>query len=275
MENETIEREQTNEKIGKPTYFIHLLFFAYFAVLIAERLYSLIASGVNGVDFFGSGFNGYVYMAAILSIAAAVCYLLLKNITFFAAPFTFSKNVHDRINMRALCVASGIVLISGMVHTEYTVAPVQFVAYGALIVAMIIQTALSGKTAKNRVALWLSVVYLTCFSMAIPVMYTTTIENYGLFYSLEAFTSAALVACFTYMLIKIFDGTAEDLFLIPPILLAAAGVGAIVGLTWNAEPNMFAFIFLCVSAALWIFGFIYVRVTNRKNENTETSEAQE
>ncbi len=255
-----VEAIPAPDRIDKPTYFIRLLFFLYFTVLTGERLYSLIASGIAGVGFFDAGFNGYVYTAAILSIAAAYAYLIYAVPNFFLCPFTFSRRVHDKIDMRALCVAAGIILVSGMVHTEYTVSGVQFGAYGALIVAMIIRTALAAKSSKSRVLLWLSLAYLTAFSMAIPVMYPSTVELSTLFYIFEAAAGLALIACFTFMLIKMFAGEGENLFMPVPIAIAAVLDAVVIGLNFAVEINYFVLIFICVSVVLWIVGFVFSRV---------------
>lgn len=270
--SEGVETKQTcaekGEKLDAAEYVTRILFFLYFIILTAERLYSIIASR-QSVEMFGTGYNGFVYMTAILSIVAAYAYLVYADIRFFVAPFTRSKSVHDKVNMRVWCVAAGIILVSGMVHTEYTISALQFVAYGMLIAAMILRTVKTHAVSNNRVGLWLSLGYLIAFSMAIPVMYPTGIaELASLFYVAEAVTMLALVACFTFMLISVFDGVkAENLFLTVPIALVAVGDSVVIGLNWTDSINYFVLIFACLSVVLWIVGKILSvrRKTEKRN----------
>ena len=244
---------QTPARADKSVYFIDLMFFLYFVVLFAERLTSLIRSAVMGVYMFEDGFGGFVYTAAIASLAATAFCLIVFEYKIFLAPFTFKAEIHEH-NYSVLSRIAGIELVSGMVHTEYTLSPLQFTAYGALIVGMFIKTALAHKSADNKLLLWLSVVYLTAFSMAIPVMYRTEISAYIPFYCVEAVTTLALVACFTFMLEKVFTSAAQDLFYIVPIALALVGDIVIIALPWHEKINMFVLIFLCLSTVLWIVG---------------------
>ncbi len=253
------------DRVSKSVYFIDLMFFLYFVILFAERLSSLIRSAVMGVYMFEDGFNGFVYGAAIASITATVFCLLVFERKIFAAPFTLKQSIHD-LDYSMLSRIAGVELLSGMVHTEYTLAPLQFCAYGALIIGMMIKTALSHKTAENKLLLWLSVIYLTAFSMAIPVMYRTGIKHYIPYYCVEAVTTIALIVCFTFMLEKVFVGKAQNLFYIVPIALAIVGDSVIIALPWHEKVNVFVLIFLCLSAALWIVGKV-ISLVNAKRLN--------
>lgn len=242
-------------KVSLGAYFINLLFFVYFAVLFAERVQSMVRTFADpAVRPFGDGFHIYVNLLTLLSLAGTVVYLLATNRAHFAALFTRDAGVHSAVNIGALCIAAGILLLSGMVHTEHTVAPVQFGAYGALIIAMVIRTAMVQGEAGNRFLLWFSLVFLTAFSMAIPVMYHTSIPQAALFHILEAVTAALLVAAFTGMMYQVFTGCAVNLFAVWPMLVAAVLDGILLAMRWREQVNTFVLIFLVVAAVLWCVG---------------------
>ncbi len=265
-----MNNKRNNDRISKSVYFIDLMFFLYFVVLFAERLISLIRSAVMGVYMFEDGFNGFVYAATIASITATAFCLIIFERKIFVAPFTFKNSMHD-LDYSMLSRIAGVELLSGMVHTECTISALQFCAYGALIVGMIIKTALSHNTSENKLLLWLSVIYLTAFSMAIPVMYRTGIKQYVPYYFVEAITTIALIVCFTFMLEKVFSGKAQNLFYIVPIALAIVGDSVIIALPWHEKVNAFVLIFLCLSAALWIIGKVISLVCSRRINTAKNS----
>lgn len=241
-------------------YFIHLLFAVYFIVLSAERIQSIVRSVQDPtVLLFGDGFNGYTYLITFLSLAVSLVYLILSNGNLLLGIFTRSGQVHERIRMGRLCVASGLILVSGMVHTEYTVAPIQFGAYGALIVAIVIQTALTQRESDKPVLLWLSVAFLTAFSMAIPVMYRSNIANAKLFHILEAVTALVLVGMFTAMLYKVFCGNATNLFYIVPMAAALLLDTALIVMRWQEEINWFVLVSLIATCVLFGIGRLWGR----------------
>lgn len=226
------------------------LILGYFVVLMAERAISLVKSvGDNEVSLFGNGFNRYVYGILILSLAATVVLLATINRDFMAALFTGGT-----VDYKKLCITMGVLLMSGMVHTEHTIAPVQFGAYGLLIVALVIQTVKNMATADSKVMLWMSLVYLILFSMAIPVMYKSEISSHVLFHVLEAIVAAALVVMFTYMMWLIFAGAAVNLFLIIPIVVAVVGDAILIFMRWQEKVNGFVLIFVIASLAMWVIG---------------------
>lgn len=245
------------EKVSLCVYFIHLLFFLYFAVLFAERTQSLVRTfAYSAKNSFGNGFNIYVNSLSILSLCATIVYLLATNRALFVGLFTRSAEVHNSVQMGALCIAAGILLLSGMVHTEYTIAPIQFGAYGALIIAMVIRTVMVQSVADNKLLLWLSLIYLTAFSMAIPVMYRSGISHASLFHVLEAITALLLVGAFTWMMYLVFTGCAVNLFYLIPMLTAAILDVILLALRWREQVNSFVLIFLIVAAALFTVGKI-------------------
>lgn len=241
-------------------YFIHLLFALYFMILPAERVQSLVRSACDpATHWFSDAFNGYVYTVTVISLCVSVVYILITNSNLFAGIFTRNAEIHNGVRMGPLCIAAGMILVSGMVHTEYTVAPVQFGAYGALIVAMIIQTAVMQNQSSRPVLLWLSVAFLTAFSMAIPVMYRSGMANAAVIHVLEAVTSLVLVGLFTAMLFRVFSGDATDLFGWIPMLTAIVLDGILLFLQRNGEINRFVLVALAFTCILFCAGVITKR----------------
>lgn len=243
------------EKVSLSSYFINLLFFLYFAILFAERLQSVVRSIVDpAVHPMGSGFHRYVYVMTFCSLAVGVIFLVVTNYALFPALFTRSAEVYAKVDLGTLSIAAGILLLSGMVHTEYTIAPLQFVAYGALIIAMFIRTATVTPSSGNPALLWLSLIYLTAFSMAIPVMYESQIRLSTLFHVIEAVTAILLVFVFTYFMRIVFVGDATNLFFWLPMLVTAVLDGVLIAMRWKEKVNAFVLIFLIVACVLFCVG---------------------
>lgn len=236
---------------------ISWLCLAYFLILAAERVQSLVrAMGEGWKIAYGNGFFAYVNTLAILSLAGAAVLLIGFNGNFWRS--LFDPSVAPDYTM--LSVTVGVILLSGMVHTEYTVAPVQFGAYGALILAMILRTVEVSGTSSSKATLWYSIVYLTVFSMAIPVVYRSFIERATLFHIIEAVVSVALVVAFTYLLRLVFVGQGENLLFWAPILIAVVGDAILLWMRWNEEINTFVLIFASASAALFAVGKVLFRI---------------
>lgn len=238
---------------------INSTIYLYFFILLAERTISVVQSIVNGVDLFGTPFNTFTYSLVFLSIAGWLVFLLVKCRDNIKSLFKPSEDV----NYKPLCIASGILLLSGMVHTEYTIPVMQFVAYGILIIGILLKVIENSKTSENKPLLWLSFAYLVAFSMAIPVMYHSNIEHYKLFHVIEGISVFSLVGLFTYLLVKIFDGK-NDLFMIVPIVAAIILDVPLIILRWNEEVNVFVLIFISLSTLLYVAGIIVKLIQKRK-----------
>lgn len=232
----------------KFTKWISWLFLLYFVILAGERLQSLIRA-IARDGLFPTAFDGFVNLTAILSLCAAVIMLLLFDRSFLQS--LFSTAVPD---YSALTITSGVILVSGMVHTEFTIPPIQFAAYGMLIVAMILRVAELSSSAENRFSMWYSLIYLTAFSMAIPVVYHSAIEHAALFHFIEADVMLVLVVSFTVMLRRLFVGRGENLLLWIPFLVMVIGDAAVLWMRWSEEVNSFVLIFAILSAVLFLAG---------------------
>ncbi len=253
-----MEKEKNNQtNISSRAYFIHLFIGVYFIILFIERMQSLIRSMIDpSVYLFGSGFNRYVYSITIVSLVGTFLYLVISNRYLFVGIFTRRIDVHCKISLSSLCIAAGMILVSGMVHTEHSIAPLQFVAYGALIIAIIIQTVQNKEKASSLLVLWISTIFLISFSMSIPVVYQASIENPTVFHIVEAIASIILVALFTFMMYQVFCKSATDVLYCMPTLIAILLDGIVLAMRWKEEINWFVLISLGITAFLYIVGVI-------------------
>lgn len=249
----------TDKKNNLIPYLINLSFFLYFLILIVERVISVILSLVHKVNLYGDAFNGYTYTLVFVSIIGWLIYLILKCRPAVKALFKHN----DEISYKHLSIASGILLLSGMVHTEYTIPVIQFIAYGILILGILLKVITINKNSNSKLLLWLSFVYLVCMSMAIPVMYRSFIELHVLFHILEVFASILLVAVFTYLLILIFDEK-ENLFILWTIILILLFDIPLIILRWNEEINYFVLIFMSLSLVMFVIGYIVSKKITKK-----------
>lgn len=240
-------------------YLINLSFILYFLILLTERTISVVLSFVNGINITNDLFNSYTYLLVFASLGAWLLYTLLRCLNSFKA--LFKSDVE--IPFKDLCIASGIILLSGMVHTEYTISIIQFVAYGILIVGILLRVILI-KT-KNIALKWLSFAYLVAFSMAIPVMYHSNIDLHVLFHIIEAVASFALVILFTNLLLMLFSDK-DDLFMLIPISAAVLLDISLIILRWNEEINWFVLIFISLSFILFVIGYIFKKLIKNKEE---------
>lgn len=109
-------------RVGVSAVVMNWLIMLYFIILFAERVQSIVRSiRDKDVKLFGSGFNSYVYLAVFLSLAAFLVLLAVGNASFLKSLFTMNMNVYRSIDYRMLSITAGVILVSGMVHTEYTI----------------------------------------------------------------------------------------------------------------------------------------------------------
>ena len=72
------------------------------------------------------------------AIIGAYTYMFLK-VRFTAKPRSSDKP--EQSVFGKLAIAAGILLLGGMVHTDGTIPPIQFAAYGMILISMAIHTA--------------------------------------------------------------------------------------------------------------------------------------
>lgn len=242
-------------------YIINLSFYLYFIILIGERLYSFISSFKNEIEMFSIGFNAYVYITMILSFIGFIIYMVIKNKSSFLSIF-LPKKYLEKVDFVHLSIASGIILLSGMVHSEYTISIVQFISYGILIIGIVLKGINNRELFKNKVNLLLSIIYLICFSMAIPVSYPTTLSSPIFFYIIEAIATYSLVGLFTYLLCLLFKNE-DNLFRVIPLCIMVVLDALVIGLNFKIEINYFVLIFAVLSLIMFIIGYIFTK----KNDN--------
>lgn len=230
---------------------ISWFFLGYFFILFAERAQSLVRiSRSSFSDLYRTGFDGFVNTLTALSLVAAVLLLIFGNKGFWQS--LVNSDVVPDYTM--LTVTAGVILVSGMMHTEHTIAPVQIASYGMLIAAMILRTAQTSSGSVHPFMFWYSLAFLTVFSMAIPVMYRSEIYRAALFHVTEALAALALVACFTWMLRDLFTGQGSDLLRWIPMIIAAVADAVILAMRWREKVNTFVLIFIILSAVVFVVG---------------------
>ena len=222
-------------------------FVLYFLILFVERLLAVIFSVKGGEEYAltsGNVFNYIAYAVTAASLAvggvlgARISVKMIRS-TLSGALYSFEEGSRD------LAVAVVCLLYGGMMHTGFTLAGVQFASYGFLILGMIlraVEVCLSGGKRFEAVA---SVIFVTLFSMTIPVCYISFMASpmREFFFASEFLAVLLLVPTFGYLFYRLMkDGeTSFSPILVGAMLLLS---GAAVGLKWNEEINYFVLIFV-------------------------------
>jgi len=231
---------------------ISWFFLLYFVILFVERVQSIIRIISGHYGFFETAYDGYVNIIVILSLVASIILLVLFCKDYFKSLFVIGTPV----DYSKVAYVSGVILISGMHHTAFTIAAVQFVSYGMLIVAMILKTVVSSYEIKDKFKLWYSLVYLILFSMAIPVMYHSFISAHTAFHIIEAIAALVLVAMFTTLLRLVFVNSATDLLYIFPLVTMVVFDAVLIIMRWDENVNVFLLIFASLSLVSFVLGKI-------------------
>lgn len=228
---------------------LKLLFMAlYFLILTVERVISLVVclagdlSENNALDY-------YMIALTILAIFGSYIFAAIKCTDI-------AKKQRKGELFGNLAIASGILLLGGMVHTNGSIPAMQFTSYGMLLVSMIIHTLDNVKKSHGGDKKWLSFAYITAFSMSIPVVYHTEMDIAFLFIPIEIVVSAGMVVLFTIMLRRFYLGNGESEFSLLPFLAAIIGDFLVLAMRWHEEVNVFVLIFICITSVLWFAGNI-------------------
>lgn len=238
-------KERTKTKTYLKWKFIFLLL--YFAILTVERVISLVKCCLGSFEGFDT-LDYYMLMLTIFAIFGSYLFAVIR------CTDAVKKRDKRRNIFSELSVAAGILLLGGMVHTEGSIPVMQFISYGMILISMAIHTAQNVKRSGNADHKWLSFAYIVAYSMAIPVVYHTGIDLAFLFIPIECVVSAGMVAMFTILLTRFYDGNGENEFTLLPFLIALFGDFAVLFLRWEEEINAFVLIFLCVMTVLWFAG---------------------
>lgn len=249
----------------------------YFLILFAERLLAVILSWNHGEEYAlisGNVFNYIAYGITAVSLVAGLVMMIIVLPKMFVSVFT-SREYDYRANNRKVVMAAMAILYGGMMHTGYTIAPVQFVAYGFLILSMVIRTIECCREAKRLAkesgsevaaskaktlsfASIVSVIYLTLLAMAVPVSYISfqDMPLRAVFFAVEFAAVFVLIPVFGILLYRFYDtGVTSFSFLYPVLVLIFSGLT--VALKWREEINWFVLVFLVLTAAFYgCFGVI-------------------
>lgn len=234
---------------------LKFLFLAlYFLILTTERIISIIVcftadmSKLDSLDY---------YMIALTVFAIFGAYIMAVMKCTDAAKRQGDEDFEPDGDVFAnLAIAAGILLLGGMAHTNGSIPAMQFISYGMILISMALHTVQNIKLHKSADKKWLSFAYIVAYSMSIPVVYHTNIELAKVFIPIEAVVSAGMVALFTIMLSRFYDGDGESEFSLMPFLVAIFGDFTVLVMRWHEEVNMFVLIFVCVTAVLWFAGNI-------------------
>ena len=240
----------------------------YFVILFAERLLAVIFSFNHGGVYAlstGNYFNYIAYGVTVISLIVGTV-LAIKPLIGMLGKL-FSKDLYDfENNYKAIVIAAMALLYGGMMHTGMTIAPIQFAAYGFLIATMVVRC-VEKCIADKRYAFpsIVSVIYLTLFSMTVPVCYIAlklgalTIP----FYVAEFAAAFILIPVFGIMLLKFYkDGVTSFSFVYPLIMLILSGSAVL--LKWSEEINYFVLIFVILTIVFYLAFGIAAGIKSKK-----------
>lgn len=249
-------------------------FSLYFLILFVERLCALILSPTQGGEYAlcsGDAFNYVAYVVTALSLAAGTA-LFIRLFIRIGRSIRVGKGYDFDTDAKDWTIASVALLFGGMMHTGFTMAGVQFAAYGFLIGAMIVKCVENCLSGEDKFLSIVSLVYATLFSMSIPVCYLTTAATplRELFFAAEFLAVFTLVPCFGLLLFRLMTKGVTDF---SPYLPAAMCVlsGLTIGLNWTAEINWFVLIFAGLTLLCYLtVGLIaHKRLCGEKKESPE------
>jgi len=251
-------------------YFKSFGFLFYFVVLIGERLASFILSVMDKSVFNNNitPFNAYVHCLLIVSVILTIV-ILNKQIVYMIKAAFNNKVSFNKLDYQKIVIASGVLLFSGMVHTNNTFLIVQFVSYAGMIASMLMVALDENKKKENRWNIWLAFSYLVCFAMAIPVAYSVSSKNnlqkFLEFY--QCFGSFILVTIFTILNIKYYTNKSEiKINVVPLLVLIAIDAPILILLLEEKGLNFFllAFPVLTIIAYVWFVVINIKKAVNKK-----------
>lgn len=259
-------------------YFIKLGFFFYYLFLICERLYSLLISFVYKKAEFTTFHNGFCYVIVILSLVATFV-LLCINYRLIVSPFVFKDERFDDNddNKKALIIV-GVLLFSGMMNTYGTISYLQFIAYGFLIMSLLLQFVCDLKKNKEDIALKILLfIYMVSFVMGVPVFHEVLNEYQHFYNTFEILALFLLIPSFVFMQISLFEGKYKRIGNAGIFILFLILIGLVLLFEASVSLNIFVLIFYCLTIVLFIPIAILFIIKKRKeikknkaNTNEET-----
>lgn len=237
----------------------------YFLILLVERILAAVFSYNEGGEYaLSSGyvFNYIAYSITILSLVAGIALSIKPMIGMFKCLFTEELYPFEN-NYLFIVLWTMAILFGGMMHTGFTKAPIQFVAYGFLILSFIVRCVeeCGGSKLFHSV---ISVIYITLFSMTIPVCYIVlTLGHLDIFFYIVEFLAVfVLIPLLGLMLYKFFKYGVTDFSPIYPIVMAILS-GLTVGIKWKEEINYFVLIFSSLTIVFYLVIAIILKVRDQ------------
>ncbi|MGN1296090.1 MAG: hypothetical protein ACI4U5_06735 [Bacilli bacterium] len=244
-------------------------YLGYFIILLIERTLALIFSINKGEEYSllsGNVFPIISYSFTALSILLSV--IFLPKILFIFFIYLFSKEELDFVpHYKYITLTSIVILLGGMMHTGYTLSPLQFVSYGFLIISFLIRTIKQIQHGDSKFECIISLVYLVFFSMTIPVCYITYLDGIQmvLFYVAEFITTLSLLFIFGKMMYCFLD-KGKSIFNVAYFIIMLVLCSLTIGLKWIDEINVFVIIFVVLSSITYIINTIYSLFIIKKNK---------
>ena len=245
---------------------ISIGFIGYVLILVVERVSALILSVNNGGEYALVSNNvmpTIYYAIVVLSLCVGV--VLLAEPMFKMTVQLFKPENYE-FNWKEIILGSMILLISGMMHTGFTLSWLQFIAYGFLIGAMVCVTIDSCKRNKNNYHAIVSIVFLVLFAMAIPVAYTSVNEATQVpFYIFTLLAVFAEIPLFGFMLYE-FMNKGEISFNYSPVIamLALSGSVVLLNFTSSGNFNWFVAVFVILTVGCYLGFGLKIFLKNRK-----------
>lgn len=253
----------------------------YFLILFVERLLAVLLSFKMGEEYAlvsGNVFNYIAYAITAISLIVGTVFMIRVLPPMFVSVFT-SKEYDFAAGYKSVVIAAMALLFGGMMHTGFTVAPVQFAAYGFLIGSMIVRTIECCREVKLSVAAdgnagavsagkgrgfasVVSVIYLTFLAMAVPVSYISfqDMPIRAVFFAVEFTAVFVLVPVFGILLLKFYDTGVTSFSFVYPLLMVILS-GLTVALKWKEEINWFVLVFVVLTMVFYLsFGLIAGKV---------------
>lgn len=241
-----------------------ILILLYYLILAAERVQSLIRAGSKKV-LMHDGLHKYMTLLCYISLIGTAVLILVRlyhmrmlSTGDIAAEYAQMVKF-NQIQMILLSSSIGCLLLSGMVHTEYSIPGIQFASYGVLIIAMILQVILQ-QAILSPGSRAMVLIYIIAFSMAIPVVYPSNIANKNLFHVVEAVVSFVLVWCFAFMFYALYMGNYQWILHPAFFLTALAGDIVVLAMRWKEEINWFVLVSLVIAAIFWVIDYFFLNI---------------
>lgn len=232
-------------------------FVLYFIILLIERILALVFSvNINNEYSLTNGTFIAISTYSVTALSVLVGFVLFAKPIVKMISSLFSKSEFDfNSNIKQIMIASMALLYSGMMHTGFTIVGLQFVAYGFLLLSVLFRTL--EQPSKTSIS---SLIYISIFSMAIPVVYSTSLDTplNILFYASEFLTVFILIPVLGVLFYYHYKNYQTKNSIIFPLLMSIL-VGLVLGFKWIEEINYF----VLVAASLTLVSYIPFKLLSK------------